>query len=629
MTHWNLGSISSNNGIRFPLFNIFSVILLFLVLQFSFLSYVFPISEIFSLRPLSTIDNAFHLYQIDLAVDFWNQGKLGGYDPRFSAGYLGGLAFNASAKLPALASALLQSVLEPVQVYKFYVFLLALLGPLCVPVATSFLGLGRRVALYSGTLGLMLWWISGFHWYHTAGMVAYVFGCYATLPFCALLYKIVTGQGSYFLTLWISVLGAFLFFLHPLFPLPVIFFVLVALAYYRSIAFTAPLFMRLSIIAVLSLIPNLIWLGPLLFSSGLVSDAASHFQVRINPMVIPLEMIGLFRDPAMGSKVYPLLFALSILGVWWSDQRALARIFLAVWAMLVIFAAVGAALPGAGAVQPNRFSVMAYLFLTIPAGIGLSTLIYMVLPNGKKRLLKYAMLGIIGLFNLVLLWELGREVSYADIGRYGVEPPPEVRGLGAINTDLLAWLKQNTTKDARVLFETSFARVHDGSHSAGLLAMESDREFVGGPYVYLFFAGFWDGHVFGKRIEEIKPEQFVDYLSLYNVGWIAVHTDRSKNYLEKFSKIIPGPKFGPVQTYQVEGSKSFFASGSGEIIQSNTNHLVVKSWQKIGSELTLKYHYINGMKAKDGSLLSPVYFMDDPDPFIRVTPKDSFVEIEM
>ncbi len=625
MTRWNFGSIWSKNAMRSPLFGVF---LIFLVIQFIFLSYVFPISEIFSLRPLSTIDNAFHLYQIELAVDFWNQGQLEGYDPLFSAGYLGGLAFNASAKLPALASALLQSVLEPVQVYKLYVFLLALLGPLCVPVATSLLGLGKRVGLFSGALGLMLWWISGFHWYHTAGMVAYVFGCYATLPFCALLYKDVLCKGNRFSTLWIGLLGAFLFFLHPLFPVPVIFFVLVALVYYRSIAFTAPVFTRMSIVSALSLIPNLIWLVPLLFSPGLVSGAGSHFQTRVDLMVIPLEMIGLFRDSAMGSKVYPLLFTLSILAVWRGEYRTLVRIFLTVWAVLVIFAAVGAALPGTGALQPNRFSVMAYLFLVVPAGIGLSALMDMAVHSEKKQSLKYAVLGIIALFSAVLLWELGREVSYMNVGRYGA-PPPEVRGLGSINTDLLVWLKNNTNKDGRVLFETSFARVHDRAHSSGLLARESDREFIGGPYVYLFFAGFWDAHVFGKKIEEIKPKQFMDYLSLYNIGWIAVHTDRSKHYLTQFPKIIQESTFGPVQTYRVEGSKSFFISGSGEIIQSTTNHLIVKSWLGAGSELTLKYHYVNGIMARDGSPVSPVYIMDDPNPFIRVVPKASVVELGM
>lgn len=46
-----------------------------------------------------------------------------------------------------------------------------------------------------------------------------------------------------------------------------------------------------------------------------------------------------------------------------------------------------------------------------------------------------------------------------------------------------------------------------------------------------------------------------------------------------------------------------------------------------GSPIILKYPYVKGLHAIDGSPLSPVYVADDPQPFIKIVPRAESMEI--
>lgn len=163
-----------------------------LVAQFLLLANVFPLSELMSDKMLLTIDHAYHLYQVHLALDLAASGQLIGYDPFFGAGYVGGVTFNASAKLPALIALILEPTLTPIQSYKIFVFFAALVAPACAPLAARMFGFAPRPTWITVIIGLSLWWVSGFHWYHTAGMVSYVLGAF-------LLFRIALLYGALFI----------------------------------------------------------------------------------------------------------------------------------------------------------------------------------------------------------------------------------------------------------------------------------------------------------------------------------------------------------------------------------------------------------------------------------------------
>ena len=146
------------------------------------LAAVFPIAGIWSSTPLLHIDHAYHLYQVRTAILLWRDHALVGFDPSFAAGYLAGVTLNASAKVPALLAIALQPWLPPTVTYKAYVFASALLGPAAIMLAAVQLRLDSLACAALGMVTLLLWWASGFHWYHTAGMVSFVLACFLALP---------------------------------------------------------------------------------------------------------------------------------------------------------------------------------------------------------------------------------------------------------------------------------------------------------------------------------------------------------------------------------------------------------------------------------------------------------------
>jgi len=219
-----------------------------------------------------------------------------------------------------------------------------------------------------------------------------------------------------------------------------------------------------------------------------------------------------------------------------------------------------------------------------------------------------------------------REVSYDNIGHYGTIPP-EVRGLAQTGERTLTWLKENTSPSGRVLFEQSLGRIHDGAHLAGYLASQSRREFIGGPYPFFFFASAWDGWAFGDRIAAIPRDRFRAYLRLYNIGWIVVHSRETMQYLDTAAGVRPVGKIGQLQAYKVDQDLTYFLEGSGTIDATSANRIVVTIDKPGNDGVTLKYHYVPGLKANDGSEIRPVFMMDDPRPFIKIKPRSPIFQL--
>ena len=599
------------------------------VLQFLLCAYTFPLSELLSTRELLNIDHAYHLYQISLALELTNQGRSIGYDPSFAAGYLGGIAFDPSARFPALLASALQQWLSPVQSYKLYVFTASILGPVCVPLAARVLNLSNRVAMTATGLGLCLWWASAFRWYHTAGMVSFVLGSYLALPYFALVTRAIKADKGSWLVIGLGISGAVFVCLHPLFPIPVAVLTLCYLALSRDIAFKSAT-LRISTICVLSVVPNVPGLIASFGYTGTTEALTQPYQRRVSATMIVLELIGVWGSTAMGSKLYPLLAVCAIASLFplrQESSRRLCLTFFASWVLLVVFSALGAAIPVLGSLQPNRFSAPAYLFLVIPAALGVRRLFEWA--RRRTRLARYfARFALVALALVagVAINEVRREVSHDNVGHYGVIPP-EVRGLAQTGERTLAWLKENTSPAGRVLFEQSLGRVHDGAHLAGYLASQSRREFIGGPYPYFFFASAWDGWAFGAPIAAIPHDRFRDYLRLYNIGWIVVHSRETIEYLGAVAGVRPVEKIGQLQAYKVDQDLTYFLEGSGTIDAASSNWIVVTIDKPGNDGVTLKYHYVPGLRASDGSELRPVFLMDDPRPFINIKPRSTVFEL--
>jgi hypothetical protein len=597
------------------------IVFALLALQVTLVSWTFPIQELFTDTPLFHIDGVYHWYQLHVAHELASQGRLTGYDPYFAAGHVGGTTLNASAKLPSLLAVALGGVANETIAYKIYVFIAASIAPALIALTGAVLRLPRRAVWIAGVLGLVLWWASGIRWYHTAGMVSFVLAGYLAAPYSALIRQIVLDRSRRLTaSVGIGLMGAAGLFLHPLFPIPVT----IAVVCYLAAEWPQLSWNRLvkvfSIIAGISLALNLPWVISMLFADATVVGL-SPYQRIVDITILPRELLGIWSAGSMGAKLNAGLLVASFVAAVAAESPTLRRFSMAsvaAWLLLVLFAVVGAALPGVGQLQPNRFSSAAYVFLTVPASIGVLGIAKMVStgPWLRKAFAIGAAVIIAGSFS-VAAWELTREISRKPVGHYG-QIPPEVRPIGEQSRWIAGWLSRNTTPDGRVLFETSKARVHDNSHMAGYFAVASGREFIGGPYAEMFFAGFTDGAAFGRRLEAMTASEFGRMLAVYNVGWIVAHSTDSRRFLAGLPEIEAMDSGYGIQTYRVRQPLSYFLAGSGRVQTRDINRIVLADMQ--GTEAVIKYHYVRGLVADPPAILEPYWVQGVPKPFIRIAP---------
>jgi hypothetical protein len=589
-----------------------------IIVQSVLVSLTFPIGQLLTAAPLFYIDSPFHWYQMEVAKGLAAQGHLVGYDPYFGAGYLGGINVNASAKLPAALAVLFSPWLSSVVVYKLYVFAAAVLAPAAMPLAMHWLRLSRRAALAATAFALLVWWLSATRWYHTAGMVSFVFCSYLALPFAALATRYLTERTSRLAPLAVAIVGAIGIFIHPLFPVPAAFLVVaLTIALWREVDLgkLAIVFVAVPILCVL---PNLTWVVPTFRAHALSVLMAYPHQKLADISIVWNEALGRFTGSARGARVNTVLW-FAVLWAWVAPLETRAkRVAVAVTIasfVLILFAALGAAHPIIAALQPNRLSVPAYLFLTVPAGLGLVATIELLFAQGFWRVASTGSAALFAATFAFFGWELERELSPADIPHHGAHPP-EVRGVGEHSVRILEWLKNDTTPDARVLFETSNGRIHDGAHMAGYYALASGREFIGGPYPFNFFAGFWDGFLFGRRIDSFSEQELSHYLRLYNIGWIVAFSEPSKRVFDGMSGVNPLESHGPIKTYAVAGPRTFFLEGSGTVAARTFGR--VELARLSGAAVVLKYHYVPGLRTVPAARLTPVFLPGDPTPFVHI-----------
>lgn len=593
-------------------------------------SITFPIHQLLSAEPLFHIDSPFHWYKLEVARGFARTWHVMGYEPFFGGGYLGGINMNAALKFPAAMSVLLSPWLSSIVAYKLYVFVVAVLGPACVPIAMRWLRASTPATVAATVFGLLIWWISANRWYHTAGMNSFVFCSYLALPYAALVLRYLTEQTTRAVPLALVVIGALGLFIHPEFPVPVAFMVLALTIALWSDVQPRKLPMAFAVIPLLCLLPNLLWALPTFFGSAYkVFLHGQPYQKAVDISIVWQEALGQIGGHARGARINPVLW----LGTLWAcaaplERRArrIAVAFAAAAAALILFAALGAAIPIVATMQPNRFSACAYLALCIPAGIGLASILEHARRGGSWRVPAFGGTAAFAGAFAFLAWELVRELSPTDAPHYGAKPP-EVRGMGPDSQRMLSWLREKTDKSARVLFQVSKGRIHDGAHMAGYLALASDREFAGGPYPYMFFSGFYEDTLFGRPIDTLTRVQVLDYFSLYNVGWAIAYSEPAKRLFDSLPELIAGDSHGPFKFYTVRGGRSFFLEGTGRIVDRTFGQIELDGLS--GGAVTLKYHYVPGLRTEPARRVEPVMQLEDPTPFIRIVDPPSSLTLKL
>lgn len=587
------------------------------LVQFVLTAISLPLGELFSAAPLLHIDAAHHWYQIHVAAELAQQGRLVGYDPTFAAGYLGGIPYNTSAKLPALVVAASGGHLNPAVAFKLFSFVAAIVGPLALPLAARSLGLGAGVAAIVSLFTLILWWASPIHWYHTAGVVAWPVVVLMATWFAAGLIAYVTGRAGTWTAAGMAALGCVLFLVHPIFPLAAIIALIPLTWVFRREIAPRRLPVVLVVVPAICVGINLPWILAMTQASGMAGGQQPYQQV-VDINMFWQDMLGL-PGQGRGSKFYAVLVFLALWGVVAAREIAAKRLALALFIgglATVLLADVGSAWRAVALVQPNRFGIQGYILLLLPAAIGVIAMAGALRSSGWMRGAAIASAALSVLAVVFYFNEVRRELSPRTAGHYGFAPP-EVRGVGPMSGWALERLRQDTTASARVMFELSHARVHDDAHMAGYLAVQSEREFIGGAYPYTHFANVWDHWMLGRSLDAMPVAQFQAYLELYNIGWILAHSEALKRYLAGVPNVAAVSSREPLALYRVSIEHTFFAQGTGKVRARAVNRIDLADLQ--GDVVVLKYHYVPGLRTEPAVPVDGIRLLDDPEPFIRLT----------
>jgi len=607
-----LSEDASGAGWRTVLLIVGAALLVQLLLQ----AWFFPAGALNSEVGLAYIDAPFHQYQMEVARALCVEGRAMGYDPYFAAGHVGGVSLNASAKLPALLSCL--SDASVAVVYKHVSFWSGVLAPALPVLACGMLRLPALASVLAALLSLMLWWTGPLRWYHAAGLIAYVLVAFAAVPFVLLLIRTFR-----YPSLWgvvaTGLVAALGFLVHPLFAVATTLLALpLAVSALRGLHRPWNSAAALAAIALSMLVLNAYWLYSSLEAPNFAS-VDNPYQRIVDPLLMLHEMLGSAGTAAGGSRLYIALLIGT--GLCWACFRGPNRpLLLALTAsagLLMTWASLGSALKGIAALQPNRFSAMAWLSLVPPASAGATAALSALRDAAAQRrwILGAALAGM-GLVMVVFLRETGSEVfASADRPRYAVSPP-EVKGQGPLSADLVEFLRSRTDQNARVFFENSLGRVHDRGHMAGLYAWTADREFIGGPYPFTDFASAWDGYAFGRSYEELAPAALAPLLDAYNVRWMLCHSGPCKQAMSALPDVQAVGTWESVTAFERTKAPGFVAEGRARIATRCVNRIDLADVE--GPRLVLRYHWVPGLVGWPEVTIEPVELVPGARPFISV-----------
>lgn len=612
----------SNNPRR----GVWIIVATVLLIQVALLASSFPLSQVLSGNFAWHIDGPYHVYQLELGRSLLTKGELTGLDPFFGAGYLGGITYNVSARLPALAAGLLPVTISSGLVYSVYVLVCALIAPVAVVGMARVLRWPLIHTTFASLIGVAFWWIGAMRWYHTAGMVSFVCASYLSAMYGAWIWTVCNpkGRGPRVVSIALAgIAGGVGIWLHPLFGILVApWFLALVIANWKDQNWRS-LWVSAGPIAGIALALNLPWILDMLGSPNIANQAPYQKSIGIAVALKPL--LGIWSGGSMGSFLNPLSVLLCIVGLPLLGREARRRLIplFSTAAFLLLFAAFGAANPKIAILQPNRFIAPAFMFFGLGAAFCLGEAALWLRHCGRPALRLVSTAAAL-LVSVYTGREIYREATPGPHGHYGIAtteltPPP------ALIVQLESWIQANTSTDGRILFETSLARVHGGGHTAGMLAVATGREFIGAPYPYsLPEVSFWDNAGFGESISKLTSAQLLHGLNYYNVGWIIAHSPRLIALAEHAEFAEPVAQFGSVRIFKIRRPLSFIVSGTANIKARGFNKIEVAG--AAGPELTLRYNWLPGLVTTPRAKLEPVQVEAGMPPLIRViAPPDHFI----
>ena len=586
--------------------------------------------------PLVSGRHPLHLYHGYLgAATFLQRGCLSCYDPSFHAGYPKTPVFDSGSRPAEMALAVTGGKMRP-GAYKLAVVFVCAAVPLLLWVGARGLGLSRAAALVTGILGVLVWWGRPCREDLVAGDVDLLLAALLAIAQAGLLIRFHRAPGA-LVYLGVVISGFLGWFVHPLFMailLPSFFVYYLGTGARHRLPWHAALFGGL-IGAVLA---NLFWL----------LDWVRYWWIRVplrldTPLLAHRTFRTIWEAPLWGGPgdrglaCGVIIAALTGLGLWnWGGQRTTARMIGLALCALLTLAVAGIAAESVGRLGASRLVVPGLLFAAVPAAHTIASLF------GRLRHAASIAGVVAACIAVPCLTGMTGPVSTPNwVDRLRGPEPLEV-GLNADRNAIIAFLKKETTGEARVLWED---RRGDRltSRWTALLPVLTGRSFIGGldpdAGIEHVSTGLIDQYLAGRSLGEWTDDQLRDYCERYNIGWVVCWTAGSAERFEAWSGAeavaqLQDEGCGRVfvvrrRVFVFHRRPSFVLTGTAHWLHADARRIVLEDVQPVDGKVVLSLHYQAGLRVTP-SRVSIERATDDPDdpiPFVRLRVKDPVARV--
>ncbi|HMR05334.1 MAG TPA: hypothetical protein PKA88_06140 [Polyangiaceae bacterium] len=595
-----------------------------------------PLRVLLGREPVSTVDYALHVYQVDRArIAFAEHGALWSYDPFVLAGQPAGVVEDLTSKGTELFVIGLSALGVPWGLaFNLFILLVHLAMPLSAWLVGALLRLTRWQTLVLHGLWVWLWFFDSFmHWSWWIGMITWSFASYAIVVFVALLWRALSDQKLRHLA-WLCVLTPVLAIVHPfagITLLPVCLALVVVHA--RQLHWRSMLWLGAAV--ALGAATALVW-APVTSRFGhYVGDVDTFFNATLSFIVY--DSFDLLKDGRqtggpMRTAVRTLCFIAAAIGLLrWKRQKD-PRFFPLAWlvgACLVL--AYGSAYFWLGRqTQPYRHIGPGMYAAAVPAAV----LLWQVLspravrgypPGAQLALLFVSLLAIPRLVRTVLHYVpelLPTQVERSNFDLLSSplvglnEPKPvTMRHHGGLP-------EQEAVRDFLRAAHQGRGRVVTNDWVLGeYLVVAANVPVLGGiternvPHV--------DAHLFRREKEgNIGQQALRDYFRDYAVGFVILGGDHGpvdarRDLLEPVKNVMG------YRVYRTREEPSYFAQGAGRVREQRVNHIFLQD--VTGPSVVLRFHFMESLACRPDCKIERAEIPGDRVGFIRVDrPPTSF-----
>jgi hypothetical protein len=571
-------------------------------------------------EPILSGRHPLHLYHGQLgAASLWSLGRLSCFDPNFQAGYPKTPVFDGGSRPAELFLFLAGGAGRPAA-YKAGLAACWLAVPLLLAAAARNAGLNRAAAFFTAAGGLLVWWGAPGRAALEAGQLDLLLASLAALVQTALLLRFDRHPD---VVAWLGILasGYLGWFMHPLFfalLLPL------ALLFYLSTGARHGLVWHLALLAGLG--------GAVAVNAFWLSDWVGYWWIR-SPLPWGTRLLShrtfhtvwdapLWGGPADRSLAVALA-ALAAVGAWRlnrTQKRPAARV-LGLGALGLLLLAVGGAVSEPLATLGTPLLLVPALLFAVPPAVYALLEAYRLLARRTGTRVRAALV-LAG----VLLLALG--LDYRDtfvLASRCAGATPLVVGLSPDQVRTVAALKQQTTAEARILWEDR-SGPPQAPHWSALLPLWTGRAYLGGldadAGIEHAYAGFTDQVLMGRPIKDWTDAELDDFCRRYNIGWVVCWSPAA---VERFRAWPEAQALAPVQDqeagclFRLRRPRSFALKGQAHWLQADWRRIALSDLVPEDGQVVLSLHYQAGLQVSPGRIqiereLDPY----DPIPFVRL-----------